>query len=150
MKAVNLTERIDVDAPAETVFAAATDWDRQREWMLGTTVCVRRGDGHSVGTEVEAITGLAGIGVADRMQITIWDAPWRCEMRHLGRVVRGMGIFAVHPRGRDAATFEWTEQLELPLGKLGELGWSLLRPLLGWGLRLSLDRFAVFCRTYPR
>jgi len=150
MEAVNLTEWVDVDAPPETVFAAATDWERQHEWMLGTTVRVCRGDGHSIGSEVQAVTGIAGIGVADRMQITVWDAPSRCEMRHLGRVVRGIGIFAVRPRGRDAATFEWTEQLQLPLGKLGQWGWPLIRPLFSWGLRLSLDRFAAFCRTYRR
>ncbi len=77
---MNLTRHVDVEAPPETVFAAATDWDRQSE----------------------------------------------------------------------AATFEWTEQLELPLGVLGRAGWPLVRPLFGWGLRLSLDRFAAFCRTYPR
>jgi hypothetical protein len=147
---VRINAEIEVKAPPDTVFAAATDWDRQGEWMLGTTVRVRRGDGHSVGSELEAVTGIAGIVVADRMQITIWDAPSRCEMRHLGKVVRGTGIFAVRPRGRDAATFEWIEQLELPLGVLGRVGWPLVSPLFGWGLRFSLDRFAAFCRTYPR
>ena len=147
---VRINAEIEVKAPPDTVFAAATDWDRQGEWMLGTTVRVRRGDGHSVGSELEAVTGIAGIGVADRMQITIWDAPSRCEMRHLGKVVRGTGIFAVRSRGRDAATFEWIEQLELPLGVLGRVGWPLVSPLFGWGLRFSLDRFAAFCRTYPR
>ncbi len=146
---MNLTARVDVNAPPETVFAAATDWQRQSEWILGTTVRVRRGDGRSVGSEVEAVTGIRGIGVTDRMRITVWDAPFRCEMRHLGRVVRGTGIFAVQPRGRDAATFEWTEQLELPLGVLGALGWSLVRPVFGWALRRSLDHFAGFCRRYP-
>lgn len=147
---MNLTMRVDVDAPPETAFAAATDWERQSEWMLGTTVRVRRGDGCSVGSELAAVTGIRGIGVTDRMQITVWEAPARCEMRHLGRVVRGTGIFAVVPRGRDAATFEWTEQLELPLGVLGAAAWPLVRPVFGWGLRLSLARFADFCRTYPR
>ncbi len=147
---VRESARVDVEAAAETVFAAATDWDRQHEWMLGTTVRVRRGDGHSVGSEVEAVTGIAGIGVPDRMRITLWDAPSRCEMRHLGRVVRGTGIFEVRPRGPGAATFEWIEELELPFGMLGTLGWPLLRPLFGAGLRLSLDRFAAFCRTYPQ
>ncbi|MGH3687168.1 MAG: SRPBCC family protein [Pseudonocardiaceae bacterium] len=141
---------VNVNAPPETVFAAATDWARQGEWMLGTTVRVCRGDGCSVGSELAALTGIRGIGVTDRMQITRWEPPARCEMRHLGRVVRGTGVFAVQPRGHDAATFEWTEQLELPLGVLGEWGWPLVRPLFGWGLRLSLDRFADFCRTYPR
>ena len=147
MTGVVVTERIDVDASPETVFAAATDWDRQREWMLGTTVRVLRGDGRSIGSELEAVTGVGGIGVADRMRVTVWDAPWRCEMRHLGRVVRGVGIFAVQPRSRDAATFEWTEQLELPLGMLGAAGWPRIRPLLSWGLRWSLDRVAPFCRN---
>jgi Polyketide cyclase / dehydrase and lipid transport len=145
---VNLTVRVDVNAPPETVFAAATDWQRQGEWILGTTVRVCHGDGRSVGSEVEAVTGLWGIGVTDRMRITVWDAPFRCETRHLGRVVRGTGIFVVQPRGRDAATFEWTEQLELPLGVLGAAGWPLVRPVFEWGLRRSLDQFAGFCRRY--
>lgn len=147
---MNLTARVDVNAPPETVFAAATDWDCQGEWILGTTVRVRHGDGRSVGSEVEAVTGIRGIGVIDRMQITVWDPPARCEMRHLGRVVRGTGIFAVQPRGSGSATFEWTEQLELPLGALGRLGWPLVRPIFGRGLQCSLDRFADFCRDYPK
>jgi Polyketide cyclase / dehydrase and lipid transport len=142
--------RINVKASPETVFAAATDWDRQREWMLGTTVRVCHGDGRSVGSEVEAVTGIAGIGVRDRMQITVWDAPSRCEMRHLGRVVRGVGIFAVRRHGAEDATFEWSEQLELPFGVLGALGWPLVRPFFGVGLRRSLERFAAFCQTYPQ
>ncbi|MDQ3760366.1 MAG: SRPBCC family protein [Actinomycetota bacterium] len=146
---MNLTERVDVDAPPETVFAAATDWERQREWMLGTTVRVRRGDGRSVGSEVEAVTGICGIGATDSMRITVWDAPVRCEVRHTGWVVRGTGIFTVQPCGHAAATLVWTEQLELPLGALGRLGWPLVRPVFAWGLRRSLDRFAEFCRTYP-
>jgi polyketide cyclase/dehydrase/lipid transport protein len=149
-RTVRVDARVDVDAPPETVFAAATDWERQGEWMLGTTVRVRRGDGRSVGSEVEAVTGIRGIGVTDSMRITVWDAPSRCEMRHLGTVVRGTGIFTVQPRDRDAATFEWAEQLELPLGVLGAVGWPLIRPVFDWGLRLSMARFADFCRTYPR
>ncbi len=107
---VRIDAQIEVQAPPDTVFAAATDWNRQGEWMLGTTVRIRRGDGQSVGSELEAVTGIAGIGVADHMRITEWDAPSRCEMRHLGKVVRGIGIFVVRPQGRDTASFEWIEQ----------------------------------------
>jgi hypothetical protein len=148
--AVDLTVRVDVAAPPETVFAAATDWDRQGEWILGTTVRVRRGDGRSVGSEVEAVTGVRGVGVTDRMRITVWDAPRYCEVRHTGRIVRGTGVFAVQARGRDAATFAWTERLDLPFGVLGKLGWLVAAPVFRWGLQRSLDRFAEFCRTYPR
>lgn len=145
-----LTRRVDVRAPPETVFAAAMDWERQGEWILGTTVRVVRGDGRSVGSEVEAVTGVRGVGFADSMRITLWDAPLRCAVQHTGRVVRGVGIFEVRPRGSDAATFAWTERLELPLGMLGRLGWRLAHPVFGAGLQLSLNRFAEFCRTYPR
>ena len=147
---MNLTVRVDVDAPPETVFAAATDWERQGEWMLGTAVRIRRGDGRSVGSELAALTGVAGIGITDSMQITVWDPPSRCEVRHLGKVVRGTGIFGVVPRGRDAATFAWTEELELPLGALGDVGWTLVRPIFRRGLQFSLQRFAAFCQSYPR
>ena len=147
---MRVAAQVAVTASPETVFAAATDWERQGEWMLGTTVRVRRGDGRSVGSELDALTGIAGIGVTDRMRITVWDAPFRCEMRHLGAVVRGTGIFAVTPRGRHAAVFEWIEQLELPLGALGAVSAPLIRPVFGWGARYSLARFADFCRTYPR
>ncbi|HEY6423005.1 MAG TPA: SRPBCC family protein [Pseudonocardiaceae bacterium] len=147
---MRLTVRVDVNAPSETVFTAATDWARQGEWILATTVRVRRGDGRSVGSEVEAITGLGEYGITDSMRIAVWDPPSRCEVQHIGWLVRGTGIFAVQPRGPDAATFEWTERLELPLGALGRLGWPLVRPLFGWGLQRSMDRFADFCQTYAR
>lgn len=144
-----LAERVDVPAPLEVVFAAAMDWERQGEWILGTTVRVRQGDGRSVGSEIEAVTGVRGIGVTDTMRITRWEPPVRCEVVHTGRLVRGIGIFAVHPRGTQEATFEWTEQLDLPLGAVGKLGWNLIRPGFAWGLRQSLDRFVDFCRDYP-
>jgi carbon monoxide dehydrogenase subunit G len=140
---------VEVAAPAEKVFAAATDWPRQGEWMLGTSVRVRSGDGRSVGSELQAVTGILGVGVTDSMRITVWDAPTRCEVAHTGRVIRGKGIFQVHPRGRDRATFTWTELLDLPAGGLAALAWPLIRPAVRWGLHRSLDRFVEFCRTYP-
>lgn len=145
----SLTVRVDVDADPQTVFAAATDWNRQGEWILGTSVRVTYGDGRSVGSEVAAFTGVGQVGVTDTMRVVAWKAPKRCEVQHTGRIVRGYGIFAVHPRGDGAATFEWTEQLELPLGLVGRLGWRFVQPIFGWGLQRSLHRFAEFCRTYP-
>jgi hypothetical protein len=40
--------------------------------------------------------------------------------------------------------FVWSEELELPLGALGRLGWPLVRPLFLAGVRRSLDRFALW------
>ncbi len=111
---------------------------------------MRRG----VGGRIAARTGvpLPGgrrLGVLDRMLITSWDAPRRVDVRHLGRVVRGTGTFEVRPRGGSASTFVWTESLDLPLGRLGRLGWPLVRPGARFAFSLGLSRFRDFARRYP-
>ena len=132
---------VDVDAPVEQTWAGATDWAGQGDWMLGTTVRPTGQQGQGVGGRIEAFTGLGRLGFLDPMEITRWEPPHRCDVVHTGRVVRGTGTFEVQPRG-SGSTFVWREDLELPLGLLGRLGWPLVRPLFAYGVRLSLKRFA--------
>lgn len=137
-----LVLRVDVDATVEQTWAGAIDWDRQGQWMLGTSVRPTRQGGQGVGGGIEAFTGIGRFGFLDTMDITGWDPPRRCHVVHTGRVIRGTGDFDVEPRGKDRAVFVWREDLELPLGRLGRLGWPLVRPLFAYGVRLSLRRFA--------
>jgi uncharacterized protein YndB with AHSA1/START domain len=151
---------VEVAAPAEQVWAALVDWEEQGEWMLLTDVVVQDGDGQvpgaqGVGGRIFARTGvpLPGgrrLGVPDTILITAWEPPHRVDIRHLGKVVRGTGTFEVVPRGGSASTFVWTEQLDLPLGRLGQLGWPLVRPVMAAGVRLSLKRFATYAQAHPR
>ena len=117
--------------------------------MLGTAVKVTRGDGTSVGSELAATTGVGPLGVTDTMEIVGWDPPHRATVRHTGRVVRGSGVFTVLERrtddGREASTFVWSEQLDLPLGALGALGWPVVKPAFAWGVKRSLDVLARRC-----
>jgi carbon monoxide dehydrogenase subunit G len=131
-----LTLSVEVDASPEEVWAAAVDWDRQHEWMTGTTV---RG-GHGLGATLVGETRWRGLGFTDPMTVTTWDPPLRCVVRHDGRVVRGSAAFEVLPGER--TRFVWTEWLVLPGGLLGELGFLLVKPLVTIPLRQSLDRFA--------
>ena len=135
--ALEVTARVLVRADAEQVWQAAMDWPRQGEWMWGTQV---RG-GHEVGAEVTARTGIGPVGFTDTMVITEWDPPRRCVVRHTGRVVRGGGVFEARPLG-PVCEFAWTEQLELPGLLAGRVGRALVRPLVQWGLDMSLRRFA--------
>lgn len=132
---------VDVDATVAETWAGATDWAGQGEWMLGTTVRPTRQDGQGVGGAIEAFTGIGPVGFLDRMEITRWEPPHRCHMRHVGRLVRGTGAFEVEPRG-DGARFVWREDLDLPFGVVGRLGWPLVRPLFALGVQHSLRRFA--------
>ncbi|SFQ19285.1 Polyketide cyclase / dehydrase and lipid transport [Amycolatopsis arida] len=139
---------VEVAAPAGTTWLALTDWPRQREWMLGTDVRVVEGNGRSVGSKLAAFTGVGGVGVTDTMEITGWEPPVRCTVRHLGKVVRGSGAFHVQDRGPDRSVLIWSERLALPFGPLGRLGWPVVKPAFLLGLRYSLRRFARFAESY--
>ena len=141
---VEVRLEVVVEAPVEQTWAAAVDWDRQDEWMLGTRVRGTAQDGVGVGGGIEAFTGVGRLGFLDTMEITAWEPPYRCAVLHTGRVVRGTGLFEVRELGEDRSVFVWSEQLELPLGALGRLGWPVVRPLFLAGVRRSLDRFALW------
>jgi carbon monoxide dehydrogenase subunit G len=134
---VGVTARVVVRADAGRVWRAVTDWPGQRRWMLATRV---HGD-QGPGARVVARTGIGPLGFTDVMVVTEWDPPRRCVMRHTGRLVRGAGIFEITPGG-EGCEFRWTEQLQLPLGVAGRLGWRLIRPLAQRGMDVSLRRFA--------
>lgn len=67
----SLVLSVDVAAPVERTWAGATDWARQGEWMLGTTVRPTARDGQGVGGGIEAFTGVGRLGFLDTMEITV-------------------------------------------------------------------------------
>ncbi len=141
---VELRASTFIDASVERVFRALTDWPRQGEWMPGTQVRVVKGNGDAVGDEIVARTALPGlrrIGFDDPMRITGWEPPLRCEMQHLGRVVRGGGVFVVEPE-RGGSAFSWIEWIDPPLGLVGQTGLRAGRRLTEATLRAALRRFA--------
>jgi hypothetical protein len=144
----HLVASVEVAAPAGTSWLALTDWPRQKDWMLGTEVHVVAGDGRSVGSRLLAVTGLGDAGVSDPMEIVSWEPPVRCVVRHVGRVVRGTGSFTVQTVDPQRSVLVWSEDLELPFGVLGRLGWPVVRPVFALGLRRSLRRFATFAESY--
>jgi hypothetical protein len=71
-------------------------------------------------------------------------------VRHLGEVVRGEGIFEVVQLDAGRSRLLWSELLDLPLGRLGRLGWSVLAPVFRTGVAFSLRRMARQCeREHP-
>jgi len=140
---VTIELRIAMPASAQAVWDAITDWPSQGTWMLGTRVWVGAGDGRSVGSRIEAFTGVGKLGFLDTMNITVWDPPHRCEVLHTGRVVRGVGWMATEASatGSDTCVFVWGERLHLPWGWFGRLGWLIAGPLMKAGVRASLVRF---------
>jgi uncharacterized protein YndB with AHSA1/START domain len=142
---VHIQARVAIAAPPEVVFEAVSDWEAQSEWVALTTVTVDRPAGapagRGVGERLTAVTKLAGVGFRDPMEVTRFQPPRRAEVRHLGRVVRGTGTFTVEP-APGGAWFTWAEDLDLPLGAAGRLGFAAVRPAFELMLRRSLARLA--------
>lgn len=115
--------------------------------MLGTDVQPVFGDGNGVGGRLEAWTGAGRVGFLDTMVITEWDPPRRVVVEHTGRVVRGIGIMEVQPAPGDTSLFVWAEELEIPLGAIGRMGWPLVRPVFSAGVKSSLKKFAALVES---
>lgn len=145
---VRVEERVAVAVPPEVAWAALTDWEGQSGWMVLTTVTAEPG-GHRVGERLDAFTAIGAVGFHDPMEVTLWDPPRRVDVAHLGRVVRGVGIFEVRP-APGGAWLVWAEDLDLPLGAPGRLGFALVRPAFQLMLRRSLRRLAGQVEARPR
>ena len=140
---VRLQREVDVEASARAVWDYVTDWPRQEEWVPLTRV-ERLDAADAVGGRFRAWTGLGPVGFWDPMTITAWertgDGGGRCEVLHLGTVVKGEGEFAAVARGPQASRFVWAEVVDLPLGRVGAVGWRLARPVVERVLDRGLDR----------
>jgi hypothetical protein len=146
---VRVARRVTV--PADVAWHVLTDWPAQGSWMPLTRVrIVGPGNGHEVGARLEAWTGVGRAGFLDTMIVTAWEPPRRCEVLHTGRLVRGPGIVAVRALDAEACEVVWEEQLDLPFGLVGRVGWPVVRPLVGGGLGYALRRFARYVEELPR
>ncbi|MQA87691.1 MAG: SRPBCC family protein [Streptosporangiales bacterium] len=139
---VEVVAAAPVAAPAAATWEVLTDWERHRDWMLATRARGTAAGGRAVGGGIEAWTGLGPIAVRDTMTITAWEPPRRCEVEHTGRVVRGTGVLEVVPVEDSRSRVVWSERLEPPFGRVGRLGWVMVRPLVTAALRTSLRRLA--------
>jgi len=132
---------IDISASVEMAFAAMIDLASQDKWIIATRLFALEGavEVPAVGSQIAALTGFAGIGVLDTMTVTVYDPPYRWETSHTGSAIKGIGIFTVEP-GPKGSRVTWAEELELPFGRFGLLGWQLARPIVRWALWASLRR----------
>ena len=146
MSKTDLTIRVPVSAPANVVFDAMTDWERQSSWMLATQVHSVGPQNKGVGDRLEAFTGIrtpfGSLGFLDTMVVSDWVPGRSVTVVHTGKIVRGSGTFSVTPQGTNSSEIAWNEDLRIPGGALGKILWSLTSPISRWAVRYSLTKFA--------
>lgn len=126
-----------IEAPPEWVWKLLVDWEGSSAWMVdATTVGVVGERREGAGTRIRAVTRIAGAPLADEMIVERWEPGRLVQIRHLGWPIRGVGWFELAPSGL-GTRFEWAEEIDPPLGPLGEVGATLLRPYLERMLRRS-------------
>lgn len=136
----------DMMAPPQLVWDLLVDWERQPEWMVDAravevTSSVRRG----TGVRLRVPTSVLGMTVEDVLEVTGWEEPRRLDVRHVGSLVSGQAAFELVASQRGTWVV-WWEELEVPLGMVGEFGARLLvRPYLTRLFSRSLANFARLC-----
>lgn len=134
---------VDIKATPESVFDYLTDWPAQSEWIFATRVEIRTpGLAKEVGGKIAAFTGFGRLGFWDYMTITKWEHPRLVDVIHTGKVVKGTGTMRVEPVSNSVTRFYWSEDLEIPLGFIGLVGFKILKPFFLAGVQSSLNKFA--------
>ena len=124
---MRLEVSVDVAAPRQVVWDVLTEWERQSEWMLDAkSVEVLTPLREGVGVTIRCPTNLLGVTVEDVMRVTAWDPPRLLEVTHLGRIITGSGAFELVETGSEMTRIDWWEEVDPPLGALGEWGASTL------------------------
>jgi hypothetical protein len=131
-----------------TAFASMVDIAAQERWMIATRLFAVDAPQRvpRVGSRVAAFTGIGGLGFLDTMTVTAYEPPERWVVAKDGRLLRGVGIMQVQATA-DGCRARWINELELPFGILGRLGFPLVRPLVEVALRACLRRMARLLRT---
>jgi uncharacterized membrane protein len=144
--ALEVTATVIVAAPAATVFAGLTAWERQGEWIPFTTVRVVTGDGGE-GSQIEAITAVGPAVLRDQMRVTRLDPPYQIQVVHYGRILRGPGVLRCTPLRDDRTQVVWHEWFQLPGSWAGRVAGQVLWPGSKVGLTQALRRFARLVET---
>ena len=132
-------------APRRVVWDVLTRWEEQSTWMVDAK-SVHVTSAHRTGLDVEILcpTNLLGLTVQDRMRVTGWDEPRYLEVTHLGRIITGSGAFELSELGPDRTRIDWWEEVDPPLGAIGEVGAQLVvLPFVRRLFRRSLANLAA-------
>jgi len=134
----------DTAAPREVVWDVLVDWEEQPRWMLDAKeVHVTSPHREGLGVELRCPTNLLGFTVQDTMRVTGWEELSLLEVTHTGRIITGKGAFGLTSLADGGTRITWWEEVDPPLGAVGELGARIFAlPVIRRIFRRSLRNLA--------
>ena len=140
-----LAIKVNCAAPIERVWGEIADWQGQAKWMVATRVWVTSEITEGVGTSIAAFTGplhriypkFSPLGLLDTMTVTHWEPPFRCDVIHTGKILKGTGTFQLEATSPNSTAFYWSETIEI-----NRALFLLGAPFIWLGVRISLARFS--------
>lgn len=138
-----------IEAPVERVWDVLIDWEAQPRWMVDArSVTVLSPHREGLDVVLSCRTAIAGgLVVNDRMVTIEWLERSSVGVRHLGPLIRGIGAFDLEPTPK-GTRFVWWEELDPPLGRVGDLvAGALVVPLVARVFRSSLARLKALCEA---
>jgi hypothetical protein len=140
-----LSISLHIPASQQDVWEKIADWQSQGDWMLQTKVWVTSEKAEGVGTSIAAFTGplyflyprFKSLGLLDLMEVSHWSPPHRCDVDHVGAILKGSGSFQLSEITPSSTRFDWSETINAP-----KAFFLLIAPFLYIGVRISLARFA--------
>lgn len=137
-----------IEAPASAVWAVLSDWERQAQWMVDArSVRVTSPQHEGVGVTLRCRTNILGVVVNDDLVVTEWEEESVIGVRHLGRLISGIGAWELTPTPY-GTRLQWWEEADVPLGAFGD---TLAGPLVvAWVTRVfrrSLAALKPLCEA---
>jgi uncharacterized protein YndB with AHSA1/START domain len=127
-----------IEAEPQRVWGVLADWEGQSRWMVDADEVVVRGPRREgVDVTIRARMRFLGVPLVDEMVVTSWEPPRLIAVRHVGRLIGGIGAWELDPT-RYGTRFTWWEEFDLPLGPAGELAATVVAPLIRRQFRASL------------
>jgi hypothetical protein len=140
MKTVTLTFRITINANQQKTFEYVSDWEKQSDWIMFTTVKELSKSTTNQDINLLAITKFWPIKLVDTMVITELKPFERIVVEHTGRVVLGKGVFSVRKLSSGSCEFMWQEITPVPFGFIGRVGLVILGPIIRLPFLYSLRK----------
>ncbi len=132
-----ISVHVDIAAPLEAVWGAASDLATHDRWMADAESIVFLSDTRSgVGTVMQVRTVVGPFRTTDIMEVTEWDEGRAIGVRHEG-LVTGVGRFELAPAA-GGTRFTWTEELTFPGWLGGPLTAAAAKPVLSLIWRRNL------------